>query len=108
MVFGFTAQRQEQVKHILTGRFDSEAELAGCRSEIIGENFPDLTTKELEVITLLLQGRNTPGIAAALVVSENTVKTHIQHIYRKLRIRSRQELLHLAEEIPYEPKTRSA
>jgi LuxR family maltose regulon positive regulatory protein len=50
-----------------------------------------LTEAEQRVLGLLARGRTNPEIAAALVVSINTVKTHVQSIYRKLGVKSRWE-----------------
>ena len=50
-----------------------------------------LTEAELRVLGLLARGRTNPEIAAALVVSINTVKTQVQSIYRKLNVKSRWE-----------------
>lgn len=102
LVSGLLFQKRERVEYVLTGRFESEADLADCRSRILVLRYPDLTSREVEVLSLLLRGRNATGIAEILVVSENTAKSHIQHIYKKLHIRSRQELLKLAESIPHE------
>ncbi|WP_165044891.1 response regulator transcription factor [Adlercreutzia sp. ZJ138] len=52
-----------------------------------------LTEREKEVLSLLLTGRSRPRIAEILVLSENTVSSHIQHIYRKFNVHSNQELL---------------
>ena len=41
----------------------------------------------------LARGRTLPYIADALFVTTGTVKTHTTHIYRKLAVNSRQELL---------------
>lgn len=54
-----------------------------------------LTTRETEVLSLLLAGRNVPFIAEHLHLSDNTVKTHVRHIYTKLDVHNRQELLDL-------------
>lgn len=51
-----------------------------------------LSQRELEVGRLLVSGRSTQEIAAALFISENTVKTHLRNLYRKTRTRSRVEL----------------
>jgi LuxR family transcriptional regulator, maltose regulon positive regulatory protein len=50
-----------------------------------------LTEAEQRVLGLLARGRTNPEIAAALVVSINTVKTQVQSIYRKLNVKSRWE-----------------
>jgi LuxR family maltose regulon positive regulatory protein len=50
-----------------------------------------LTEAEQRVLGLLARGRTNPEIAATLVVSINTVKTHVQSIYRKLGVKSRWE-----------------
>lgn len=52
-----------------------------------------LTKREAEVLGYLARGRTLPYIADALFVTTGTVKTHTAHIYRKLDINSRQELL---------------
>jgi PAS domain S-box-containing protein len=43
-----------------------------------------LTRREQEVLQLAADGRSPPEIARILVVSPGTVKTHFQHIYKKL------------------------
>lgn len=50
-----------------------------------------LTEAEQRVLGLLAGGRTNPEIAAALVVSINTIKTQVQSIYRKLGVKSRWE-----------------
>ena len=58
-----------------------------------------LSERELEVLRLLAQGRSNRAIAAALVISEGTVKSHIHHIYGKLAARSRVEAIVRAREL---------
>ena len=48
-----------------------------------------LTPRELEVLDLAAAGCNGPMIAARLVVSAATVRTHFEHIYEKLEVRDR-------------------
>lgn len=55
-----------------------------------------LTAREKDVADLLLQGRTQPWIAEALGISENTVGTHVRHIYQKAEVHDRQQLLDLA------------
>ena len=52
-----------------------------------------LTEREEEVLDLLVAGRSVPYISERLMVSANTVKTHVRHIYAKLDVHNRQELL---------------
>ena len=55
-----------------------------------------LTAKEREVLELIIAGQSRKEIAAGLHVSENTVKTHVKHIYEKLGVSGRDEILALA------------
>jgi two-component system NarL family response regulator len=53
---------------------------------------PDaLTEREQVVLRLVAQGLGNKEIAARLALTENTVKTHVRHIFEKLHLRSRTE-----------------
>jgi DNA-binding NarL/FixJ family response regulator len=52
-----------------------------------------LTRRESEVLPLLQQGQTNPQIALSLHVGVETVRTHTRHIYRKLGVSSRGDLL---------------
>lgn len=52
-----------------------------------------LTARETEVMGLLMKGRNEPFIAEALFISPSTTHSHVSHIYTKIGVHSRQELL---------------
>jgi DNA-binding NarL/FixJ family response regulator len=52
-----------------------------------------LTARELEVVRLIAQGQSNAEIAAALFVSDATVKTHINHIFSKLGARDRAQVI---------------
>lgn len=61
----------------------------------LGDEF-GLTAREREVFVLLAHGRNGRYIMDHLVISRNTAKSHIKHIYSKLGVHSHQELIDLA------------
>ena len=102
LVFGITANKRERVRHVLSGRFDNESDISDARSRIISLQNPSLTEREVEILSFLLRGRSALSIADSLIISENTVKTHIRHIYKKLNVNSRRELQRLADDIPLE------
>jgi NarL family two-component system response regulator LiaR len=55
--------------------------------------FDDLTPRELEVLKLIAEGLNNRGIAEELVISEKTVKNHINNIFSKLHINDRSQAI---------------
>jgi NarL family two-component system response regulator LiaR len=58
-----------------------------------------LTQREWEVLDLLVERRTTEEIADQLGVSRATVRTHVKHILRKLRLHSRQEAIRYVERL---------
>jgi RNA polymerase sigma factor (sigma-70 family) len=56
-----------------------------------------LTPREWEVIDLLYEGMTTERIAETLVLSSETVRSHVKNILRKLNARSRQEAVEMAQ-----------
>jgi DNA-binding NarL/FixJ family response regulator len=65
------------------------APAAGPDAESARSGLDALTSREREVLVLIGHGRTNGEIAAELFVSEGTVKTHINHLFTKLRLRDR-------------------
>jgi DNA-binding NarL/FixJ family response regulator len=75
-----------------------------------------LSGREREVLTLIGQGKTNAEIAAELFLGEGTVKTHINHLFAKLRLRDRAAAIVYAfdydlviprsERLPHEPPHR--
>lgn len=56
-----------------------------------------LTPRETEILLLFAKGRTNTRIQEELYISKGTVTTHLQHIYRKAGVHSKQELLDMIE-----------
>lgn len=56
----------------------------------------ELSAREIDVLQRMVRGESNRAIAVALHVSENTVKTHVSHIFSKLAVQSRAEAVVVA------------
>jgi len=62
------------------------------------ESFPRLTLREKEIMQLIAQGMGNASIADQLVLSQKTVRNHVSHIFRKLRVTDRAQAIAKAKE----------
>ena len=66
----------------------------------LGEFWPGahlgLTHRESEILELIVKGMSTKSIAQSLFLGEETVKSHLSSIYRKLKVKSRAEAVAVA------------
>lgn len=63
------------------------------------------TDRELQIVRLLTQGMTNKQIANKLGIAEDTVKKHLQHVYKKLGVR-RRALLIIDRVAPRRPRSR--
>lgn len=87
-----------------TPDFTTEMAVAAPVTSPVKQSKPDLadqynlTRRELEIAHLVVSGKTTKVIADQLFVSEKTVGTHIQNLYKKLGVSSKVALLHKMQE----------
>jgi len=59
----------------------------------------DLTRRELDVLRLMGQGKNSRQMGEALGLTENTMKTHYRKLFKKLGVNSRSEAVDAAQKL---------
>lgn len=91
LVFGNCGadRRSGDVRRLLVGRGSKR---------FAGHGASALTPREREVAGLALRGAPSREIAARLFIGERTVESHLAHIYAKLGVRGRIELLRCLRE----------
>jgi DNA-binding NarL/FixJ family response regulator len=82
----------------LLDRFSPMLPSSGKEMRAVDKTLEKLTDREREVMMLVAQGLSNGEIAARLVLSEATVKTHVGRILTKLALRDRVQVVVLAYE----------
>ncbi|MGI9015686.1 MAG: response regulator [Euzebya sp.] len=99
------AELIEHLRHVAEGTVVIDPTLAGRVASSAarlhaGEYWPGarlgLTQRESEVLALLVTGMSNRAIAQRLVVSEETVKSHVRGVYRKLDVTDRAQAVAVA------------
>jgi two-component system nitrate/nitrite response regulator NarL len=80
----------QSVGRALEGMLRREAGLRDLRQA--------LTNRELDIVRMIVLGLRNAEIAGRLCVSEGTVKSHLHHVYEKLGVNGRMDLLLLAQQ----------
>jgi DNA-binding NarL/FixJ family response regulator len=92
------AQGEALLAPSITKRLIAEFAAAAPPSQPPPPGLDELTDRELEVFKLIARGLSNAEIAAELVVSETTVKTHVARVLMKLGLRDRVQAVVLAYE----------
>jgi DNA-binding NarL/FixJ family response regulator len=82
------------VRSVHAGRRHIPPEVAACLAEHLGDE--DLTTRELEVLRLIRDGRRNKQIADQLAIAETTVNFHIKNLVDKLGANDRTHAVTIA------------
>ena len=105
VVLASITPRTESMSGLLLGRKIEACETGGQQSHEVPEDVHNrfaekygLTSREKEVLELLMRGRSRTFIRETLFISKGTVDTHINHIYKKAGVRSKEELERLMYE----------
>lgn len=61
------------------------------KDAIVAKSTANLTTREKEIMQLLVLGASNIQIAETLFVSENTVKTHLYNVFKKINVKNRMQ-----------------
>ena len=75
------------------GAMDTVGDSYSLKSYQSAAQLHGFTPKETEICVLLMEGRSIPFIAESLVVSGNTVKSHVSRMYTKVGVHTRQEFI---------------
>ena len=70
----------------------------------MAHGLPELSERELEIVTLVAAGCSNQEIAARLVISITTVKTHVSNIFNKLGVTNRIQAITRAEDLGLLPR----
>jgi len=84
-----------QITRRLIAQFTSAARVAPTETPPV---LAELTEREVEVLRLIARGLSNAEIAAELVLTENTIKTHVARVLSKLGVRDRVQAVVLAYE----------
>ncbi|MCU1409762.1 MAG: response regulator transcription factor [Rhodoglobus sp.] len=87
------------VRSVARGEVALAPSIAAMLVQRVAKPAITLSPRETQVLALVAQGSSNPSIAAALFVSEATVKTHLLHVFEKLGVSDRTRAVTRAMEL---------
>lgn len=72
---------------------DARNRNASQRADVIEQHYKELTTREREIMDLLLKGQSNKHIAGNLGISSRTVEVHRHHVLQKYKVKSVTQLM---------------
>jgi DNA-binding NarL/FixJ family response regulator len=84
----------DAIHEILEGRAVLDPRVTqGVFGRLTDKDPTALTDRELDVLRQISQGQSTKEVAAQLYLSDETIKTHLKNIFRKLGVHDRAEAI---------------
>lgn len=103
-VSGHHAEIAQAVNSLFCPQTQDTSALSGCLEQLLHEleeNWREqstLSAREREIVELLAQGLSYREIGDKLCLSKSTVKTHVGHIFQKLNVANREDVVRIARE----------
>lgn len=104
---GHSAELLAAVRQVLAGEICVPFDLL-TPDAAPGKMAPQLTPRQAQVLTLLLDGHTNKGISEALALTDDTVKNHVTALLRAFDVKSRTQLVLAAGRQGYTPSESSA
>ncbi len=90
------SQFKKAIKSVISGELWLERKklqgIVYTKNDAYGNNKPDLTVKELEIVKMICNGFSNKEIKKKLKISEQSVKSHLSRIYKKTGVSDRLQL----------------
>ncbi len=88
---GIARKAMEMLRHVPMHSYHENEE-----DEPVKEDNAGLSNREMDVLKELVSGKNYKAIGEALFISPMTVRKHVSHIYDKLHVNSRAQVINIA------------